>query len=84
VRPTSTAQPTGGLVSADAANAAAALRRVGYDPTPGLIRQVLRAKRAVGEIAETDYDEWDRLIRELPLGLKRAPKVAAQRWRVTS
>lgn len=79
-----TTQATGAVVSADADNAAAAIRRAGYHPTPGLVRQVLRARRSVGEIAATDFDAWDRLVREMPLGLRRAPKVQTRQWRVAS
>ena len=78
-------KPTGGVVSATAANCAArAIRRAGFDPTPGNVRMVLRAQRDRGEIPETEDAYWDRLVRELPLGLRRPRKVAARGWAVRS
>jgi len=64
-------KPTGGLVSATVADqAASAIRRAGYKPTPGNIRMVLRAQRAVCDIPPTDFEWWDRLVRSVPLGAR--------------
>lgn len=64
-------QPTGGLVSANVADtAAAAIKRAGYQPTPGNVRMVIRAWKATGELPVTDFEWWDRLVRSMPLGLK--------------
>lgn len=73
-------KPTGGLVSENAAHAAAAIRRAGYVPTPRAIRVVLRADRDRREIATALADAfawWDRLVAETPLGL--SPKSKALR-----
>lgn len=78
-------KPTGGLISANAANAAAAIKGRGFQPTPGNIRMVLRAARGRGATGEThDADWWDDLISELPLGNKRARATLSPGWRVAS
>ncbi len=80
-----TPKPTGGLVSANVADqAAAAIKRAGYTPTPGNIRMVIRAQRASGEAPTTEFDWWDRLIRSMPLGLSRPRPVRRRSWAVTS
>lgn len=78
-------QPTGGLVSADVADqAAAAIKRAGYKPTPGNIRMVIRAQRTTGAVPMTEHEWWDRLVRELPLGAHRARSVTKRKWTTAS
>lgn len=88
-------KPTGGQqISANAASAAAAIRRRGESPTPGNIRMALRAERdcrLAGDepSSDEDFDWWDRLVTALPLGARRPRKrphhgVGGPGWRVVS
>jgi hypothetical protein len=45
---------------------------------------VLRAQRATDELPATEPEYWDRIIREMPLGLRRPRKVAKHDWRCAS
>jgi hypothetical protein len=64
--------------------AAVAIRRAGYPADDANIRIVLRDWKRRGRIETDDTDWWDRLIRELPLGLARSRKMPARDWRVAS
>jgi hypothetical protein len=77
-------------VSANAAYAAAtdsasaAIRRAGYQPTPGNIRMVLRAWRDSGELPITNFEWWDRLVRGCPMRGRRKLRASDPRrdgWR---
>ena len=63
-------------ISANAAHAAAAIKRAGHAPTPGNIRWVIRAQRAASARRSdvvalmTDVD-WDALVRTAPFARKR-------------
>lgn len=57
-------------------SAAAAIRRAGYEATRSRVRMVVRAQQETGSIPITDFDWWDRLVRECPLAARRQRPVA--------
>ena len=64
--------------------AAAAIRRAGYPADAANIRMVLRAQRVTGDLPLTEDEYWDRIVREMPLGLLRPRRVAKRSWAVSS
>lgn len=79
-----TPTPTGGIVSVAVYDgAAAAIRRAGYEPTRSRVRMVVRAQQETG-VYTSELDWWDRLVREMPLGLKHPRKVTPRKWAVSS